>query len=203
MGRAEDALGRLLPWPLLPPAAALVDVPPPFAGLALLPLPIGCLPCGASAIPRARQDALDPFAMDTLSNRVPWSSARGESGAAAHLPLSGLVALLLLEQQRHIAVRLLMGLLRGLLGRSHFFGAPRRHAALCTRVTGAPPSRRRPNPAEVTQLCSETVTRSPTHRSLLYDHLPAAANSAEGVTPRTPLSPFRRAGFAHVTQGGG
>jgi hypothetical protein len=70
------ALGRLLPWPLLP--AALVDGPPPALPLPALPLPlpIGCLPCGASAVPRARHDALNPRAMDTPSNRVPWSSAR-------------------------------------------------------------------------------------------------------------------------------
>jgi hypothetical protein len=37
----------------------------------------------------------------------------GESGAVAHLPLSGLLALLLLEQLRRIALRLIYGLLRG------------------------------------------------------------------------------------------
>jgi hypothetical protein len=40
----------------------------------------------------------------------------GESGAVAHLPLSGDVALLLLDQLRRIALRLINGLLRGLLG---------------------------------------------------------------------------------------
>jgi hypothetical protein len=53
--------------------------------------------------------------------------------------------------------------------------------------------------AGLTHLCSRTVARSPTHRSLPYNHLPAAANSAEGVSPRR--SPFRRAGFTHVTRG--
>jgi hypothetical protein len=72
MGRAGGALGRLLPceelpWPLLPA--------PPLPALPL-PLPIGCFPCGASAIPRARHDALNPCAMNTPSNRLPWSSAR-------------------------------------------------------------------------------------------------------------------------------
>jgi hypothetical protein len=78
-------MGRLLPCPLLPcpllPApAALVDGPPPAPPLPLpalaLPLLIGCLPCDASATPRARHDALNTWAMDTPSNRVPWSSAR-------------------------------------------------------------------------------------------------------------------------------
>jgi hypothetical protein len=31
---------------------------------------------------------------------------------------------------------------------------------------------------------------SPTQRSLLYEHLPAAANSAEGVTPPRRSTPF-------------
>jgi hypothetical protein len=83
--RAGGALGRLLPceelpWPLLPAAAAaLVDGPPPAPPLPAVPLPlpllIGCLPCGASAVPRARHDALNPCVMDTPSKRVPWSSA--------------------------------------------------------------------------------------------------------------------------------
>jgi hypothetical protein len=47
----------------------------------------------------------------------------GESGAAAHLPLSGDVALLLLDQLRRIAFRLICGLLRVLLGSSLLFGA--------------------------------------------------------------------------------
>jgi hypothetical protein len=83
MGRAGVALGRLLPCdelpsPLLPAAAALVDGPPPAPPLPALalPLPLWCLPCGASAVPRACHDALNPWAMDTPSNRVPWSSAR-------------------------------------------------------------------------------------------------------------------------------
>ena len=73
--RAGGALGRLL-HPAA--AAALVDGPPPAPPLPALPLPllIGCLPCGVSAIPRARHDALIPCAMDTPSNRVPCSSAR-------------------------------------------------------------------------------------------------------------------------------
>jgi hypothetical protein len=78
MGCAGGALGRLLPCPLLPcpllpAAAALVDGPPPAPLLTALPLllPIGCLPCGASAIPRARHGALNPCAMDTSSDRVP------------------------------------------------------------------------------------------------------------------------------------
>jgi hypothetical protein len=78
--RAGGALGRLLPSPLLPAAAAaLVDGPPPAPPLPALPLPllIGCLPCGASAIPRARHDALNPCAMDTPSNRVPWELGEG------------------------------------------------------------------------------------------------------------------------------
>jgi hypothetical protein len=70
------ALGRLLPCeelpcPLLPAAAAaLLDGPPPAPPLPALPLPlpIGCLPCGASAIPRARHDVLNACAMDTPSN---------------------------------------------------------------------------------------------------------------------------------------
>jgi hypothetical protein len=126
MVRVGGALGRRLPCdelpcPLLPcpllPAAALVDGPPPAPPLTALPLPIGCLPSGASAVPRVRHDALSPCAMDTPSNRVPWSSASCESRAVAHLPLSGLLALLLLDQQRRIALRLILGLLRGPLGR--------------------------------------------------------------------------------------
>jgi hypothetical protein len=79
MGLAEDALGRLLPCPLLPaPAAALVDDPPPAPPPPALPLPllIGCLPCGASATLQAHQDALNTCAMDRPSNRVQSSSAR-------------------------------------------------------------------------------------------------------------------------------
>jgi hypothetical protein len=52
--------------------------------------------------------------------------------------------------------------------------------------------------ASLTQLRCRTVARSPTHRSLPYDHQPAAANSAEGVHT-TSLNPFRRAGFTRVT----
>jgi hypothetical protein len=79
MMRAGGALERLLPCPLLPAlVVALVDEPPPAPPLPALPLPllIGCLPCGASAIPQARQDALNTCAMDRPSNRVQWSSAR-------------------------------------------------------------------------------------------------------------------------------
>jgi hypothetical protein len=47
----------------------------------------------------------------------------GESGAVAHFLLSGDVALLLLDQLRRIALRLIDGLLRGLLGRSLLVGA--------------------------------------------------------------------------------
>jgi hypothetical protein len=71
--RVGGALGRLLPCPLLPaPAVALVDGPPPAPLLPALPLPLskGCLPCDASAVPRARHDALNPCAMDTPSNQV-------------------------------------------------------------------------------------------------------------------------------------
>jgi hypothetical protein len=38
--------------------------------------------------------------------------------------------------------------------------------------------------AGLTQLCSRTVARSPTHHSLPYDHLPAAVNSRRGRPPR-------------------
>ena len=46
-----------------------------------------------------------------------------ESGAVAHLFLSGLLALLLLDHQRRHTLRLVYGLLRGLLGRCLLFGA--------------------------------------------------------------------------------
>ena len=65
----------------------------------------------------------------------------------------------------------------------------------------------RPNPAEggeagLTQLGSRTVARSPTHRSLQYDHLPAAANSAEGDTPPRRSTPFDGLG-SHTSLGVG
>jgi hypothetical protein len=122
--RVGGALGRLLPWPLLP--AALVDEPPPEEPLPALPLPlpIGCLPCGASAVPRARHDALNPCAMDTPSNCMGvMELGEGESGAVAHLTLSGFLALLLLDHQRPHALRPIDGLLRGLLGLRLLFGA--------------------------------------------------------------------------------
>jgi hypothetical protein len=46
----------------------------------------------------------------------------GESGAVTHLLLS-LLTLLLLDHQRPHALRMLYGLLHGLLGRSLLFGA--------------------------------------------------------------------------------
>jgi hypothetical protein len=49
--RAGGALGRLLPWPLLP-AAALVDGPPPAPPLPALALPLPFLRCGAPHPPR-------------------------------------------------------------------------------------------------------------------------------------------------------
>jgi hypothetical protein len=53
------------------------------------------------------------------------------------------------------------------------------------------------------QLWSRTVTRSPTHRSVPYDHLPAAANSAEAVTPpRRRSTPFNGLG-SHTSLRGG
>jgi hypothetical protein len=75
------------------------------------------------ATPRARHDALNPCAMDTPSQQGAMEFGEGESGAAAHLPLSGLLALLLLNHQRPHALRMVHGLLRGLLGRSLLFGA--------------------------------------------------------------------------------
>ena len=44
--------------------------------------------------------------------------------------------------------------------------------------------------AGITQLCSRTVARSPTRRSLPCDHLPAAANSVEDATPQLRSTPF-------------